>query len=517
MSSAFVLAALLLAAPGPFEGRRIALVAGVDQFDDAAWPALKYPKKDAADIRAALTDFDEIIDVGDGPVTRAAFRRAFDRLVDLNTSDLDTVVVYISTHGTLARNQSGELERVLVFTDTLERTATETGLRYDELVQGISRLRSRRKVAIVAACHSGGGKSRLTAQVEKELKQLKGPFFPEPAPDLSEGQLILSASAWGEPAREDDALGNDVYTHFLVQALAGFDRNGDGATTAVEAHDYARARTLEFTRGRQHPTLVAELVGDAPIVLRGEVKRTGDPVVAAYGARFEGATISIDGAHKGTLPGGVSVKPGRRRVRVAHGDGAALLEREVLVEPGAVVILDRLNDAARPAVWQVAGGAGAQFVRGVDTRRRILGSYYLVSARFERLFIDGRLAVGVEVAGTTIDQSVRAPEATTQDLWLAKPAVRAAYVVSRTAWFDVTPHVHAGWAVGRRRVDAALARPSQFMSFAFAGAGLSVSHWLNDDIAVGVRADADTFLLRIDDDTRIVFADGYALELGGRF
>ncbi len=62
--------------------------------------------------------------------------------------------------------------------------------------------------------------------------------------------MVFAACDWGETAREDEGLKNDIYTHFLIEGLNGSaDRNIDGAVTATEAHDYARRRTYALHRG----------------------------------------------------------------------------------------------------------------------------------------------------------------------------------------------------------------------------------------------------------------------------
>ena len=47
----------------------------------------------------------------------------------------------------------------------------------------------------------------------------KGPSALPALRRWSEAVVVLSAAAFGEPAREDEALGHDVYTYFLLEAL----------------------------------------------------------------------------------------------------------------------------------------------------------------------------------------------------------------------------------------------------------------------------------------------------------
>ncbi|MFL5300487.1 MAG: caspase domain-containing protein, partial [Anaeromyxobacteraceae bacterium] len=239
--------------------KKVALLVGVNRFDDAEWNGLRYTEKDAEDLGAVLRDpqrgaFDHVEVLKDGP-TRADIRAAISRLGDVARDDRDTVLVYFSSHGTLARDPRGEMKRYLVTRDTRMTDVAGSALAIDDLKSEFEALRSRRKVLILAACHSGGGKSLLPGDMQKELAGTKGGFFVRPIEEVSRAIVVLAASDWGETAREDSKLENDIYTHFLVEALKiGYDRNGDGATTVSEAHDYARRMTYEFTAGRQRPS-----------------------------------------------------------------------------------------------------------------------------------------------------------------------------------------------------------------------------------------------------------------------
>ena len=187
-----------------------------------------------------------------------------------------------------------------------------SGLPSEELRRRFDRLRSRRKVLVLATCHSGQGKSGLPEAVRRELDGIKGDdFFVPPLASVSEASVILSASAWGETAREDEKLSHDIYTHFLLEALRkGLDPNGDGAVTVSEAHEHALYGTWRFTAGRQRPTAVSDILGEDPIVLAGRRVRLGRPALYGYDERWEGVRVRVGGTEKGALPGAVVVEPG---------------------------------------------------------------------------------------------------------------------------------------------------------------------------------------------------------------
>ena len=98
-----------------YASRRVALVIGIDQYDDPALGDLRFAGKDAADIAEVLRDptiggYDAVSLVS-GEVGRASFWSAF-RAVASTVQRDDTVVVYVAGHGTLDLGPDGtELRR----------------------------------------------------------------------------------------------------------------------------------------------------------------------------------------------------------------------------------------------------------------------------------------------------------------------------------------------------------------------------------------------------------------------
>jgi uncharacterized caspase-like protein len=319
--------------------RRIALLVGIQKFEDPRWRPLKFPQADAYALAGVLGekdrgDFDEV-EVLSSNASREELRAALRRLAERDRDDRDTVVLYVSSHGTLARDDRGELRRYLVTRETRVDDVASTGFSMDELKAEFEKLRSRRKVLILASCHSGGGKSLLPADLRAELQGTKAGFFVRPIEDVSRASVVLSASDWGETAREDEKLGNDIYTHFFVEALRlGADRNGDGAVTASEAHDYARRMTYEYTGGKQRPAAETSEVGVDPIVLAGKVQRRGRPELFSYSKRLDGFTIRVDGKPLTDLPGGLALDAGQHRVQLTKGGASPLLDTSVELDAG---------------------------------------------------------------------------------------------------------------------------------------------------------------------------------------
>ena len=324
-----------------FRPQRLAVVIGMNTFQDPRWPSLRYAVKDAQDLAGVFNDphlgrFDRVqLLTSPETTTKERILAVIDELERRNLSPNDTVVLYISSHGTLGRTKDGRLHQYLVVQNTRLDDVTGTAIDLAELKQAFNRLTSRKKVMIFAFCHSGRGKSQLDETMQTSLTELKGPFFVKPIDVVSEATIVLTASAWGETAREDRTLENDIYTHFLIEAIKGKDRNGDGAVTVTEAHDYAKEQTYYFTKGEQRPSMESVILGSDPIVLSGEVTHAGKPVLYDYSPRYQDLDVVVDGEKKGTLPAGIAVEPGEHRVVLTpQGSAAPIFDENVRVRAG---------------------------------------------------------------------------------------------------------------------------------------------------------------------------------------
>ncbi|MFO0727253.1 MAG: caspase family protein [Myxococcota bacterium] len=405
--------------------RKIALLVGVDHFSDAFWPGLLYAGKDAQDLGGALKSpevggFDEVrVLTGPEHTTKHDVLAAIDGLSALAPRPDDLVVLYVSAHGTLAEDPVRGLVRVIVLTDTRRSDLLGSGLGVDDLVARFDALPSKRKTLILATCHSGSGKSLLPPEVVAELKGTKGPV---PLEWISSASLILSAADLGQAAREDDRLQNDVYTHFFVEALGGgADANGDGAISATEAHEYARARTYEFTGGKQVPTVQATIAGADPVLLAGHLVGPGRPVLAGYAARLLGLRVSVDGRDKGVFPGTIVLEPGSRAVELRRPDGALVSSAALELSPGQIFDAESMLEDQRRR-WELGLRAGVLgfFSPGVDSGVARPLPMFGLGAVLRRVLWDavdlgldasfGTLAQAVRVDGSAVDQQLSALE-----------------------------------------------------------------------------------------------------------
>lgn len=378
--------------------RKLALVVGVDAFLDPSWRPLRFAGIDAEAMGAALEGFDEVVVLrGAEATTRAKVLEALHRLLGMAQAKGDVVVVYFSTHGTLARPPGGALERYLVMADSRGAELPATALPVKAVLAAVQNARAARTLVVLDACYSGEGKSQLDASLTSELQRLKAPFWAEPLESVSEATVVLSASAWGEPALEDDALGHGVFTHFLLEGLAKGDANRDGAVTATEAHDWARARTYYFTGGRQRPSASVQMTGVDPLVLKGRRAQPGLPLLHGSDARLTGLELWLDGRSKGALPLTVAVEPGAHAVELRlPGTPAPLVQADVSLAADEALPLERL--LPEPRRWWVSAAGGGRGFLGAGALLPEVAPSVGVSVEVDHVF--GRRGwLGLELSG----------------------------------------------------------------------------------------------------------------------
>jgi len=323
-----------------FRGRRVALLVGPESFGSGGYTDLRYASADVAALEDVLRDparghFDEVISLtAPGDSSRAGVLAAMEQLEDRVVSADDTVFVYFSTHGTLAAGHGEELDQYLVLADTQLDDVRGTGLAHDEVLSWLEGLPSKRKVLLLATCHSGQGKSVLSPDMAEAMEDTKGlPALPS-LREVSEAVVVIGVCAWNEVARESPELGHDIYTWFFLEALEQGDLDQDGAVTVTEAHDHARAATWDFTAGTQRAYARAEITGADPVVLAGERSQQGQGLLASYQESLAGLVVYIDGLVKGELPGQVVVPPGQHLVTLEDADGRVVARQRMALSEG---------------------------------------------------------------------------------------------------------------------------------------------------------------------------------------
>lgn len=357
--------------------RRVALVVGVDLYEDPALGDLSFAAKDAADLVAVFQDpavggYDVVLSLA-GEVSQEALWNSF-RAMSAGLQRDDTVVVYVASHGTLELGARGT-ELYLLTSDAWLASAADTGLRLADLAEALEALPARRKVLILDACYAGMGRSVLDERVQQKLEHLRGPIPAPPALQVSAFSAHLYAAAVHQPAIEDPALQNGVYTHYLIEALKGSaDLDADGLIEVMEAHQWARDRTLEHTGGTQVPWAETVAVGRDVVWLAGDGKTRRDAehaLLLGLERLPQSAEVTVDGLVRGNGP----LQEGKRQIEV-QASGKRLLSERIRAVPGERIWLDE-RVAARRTHLDLALGSALS-----SDRRWLGGAGAALSARW---------------------------------------------------------------------------------------------------------------------------------------
>ena len=349
--------------------RRVAVLIGVDIYEDPALTPLRFAAKDARDLAGVFNhddygDFDRVLTITSPDATT---RDGIIKALRVATADLqrdDTFVLYLSGHGTLTLDPLEGSELWFLPSDGQLADAQGTGIAVEWLEDVVSNVEARRRVLIMDTCHNGRDKSSLDPSTALLLDSMRGEGpAPRSTKEVSESEARLYAAQYYQPAMEDPTLENGVYTHFLIQAISdgarAADLDGDGLVDVTEAHDWARDKTMVFTGGMQVPRAEYKIVGREAIYLAGnEATRlmAEKALLAATDTLLASARVFVDGTPRGVLPEVVAVEPGLHAIEIQDATGRILLRRTVRVEAGETVMLDGLFPTMKPSV-EVLGGA----------------------------------------------------------------------------------------------------------------------------------------------------------------
>jgi hypothetical protein len=245
-------------------GDRWAVLVGANQYTDPIYPPLQVCVKDVEAIHQQLLDagYDPasvrlLTDDTDPLPTRAKVLSAVKQMARAAARD-DLVLFYYSGHGDVLDGKS-----YLVAREGEAAAPEYTAVALDEVAEILKGSEARAKVIILDACHSGanfegkGPKSMPPEFIERVFKQAKG-------------QVVLASCEQGQFSYEWQAQERSVFTHFLLEALAGeADFDGKQLITVQDVNRYVSngVRRWAFQHGKsQTPTLQGAMAGDIILV-----------------------------------------------------------------------------------------------------------------------------------------------------------------------------------------------------------------------------------------------------------
>jgi len=262
----------------PVPGAVYAIAIGVSTYKEAGHD-LRFASKDADDFAKAFAKVTdkatrvESIVLRDGQVTRTALLDLGKRLA--TTKPEDTVVMFVSGHGLLDPTDN----QYVFGTHDVEFDAPKAaGFRFDELEGLLTRIPARRRLLLLDTCHAGELDPDELAFVERAQREgrkgvrrvsatpaamPKGGIDPRARAMAARalftelrgsGITVLASSAGAEYSYEDAGVENGLFTHALVDGLAGkADRDKDGAVRVTELLDYLATTVSERSAGFQVP------------------------------------------------------------------------------------------------------------------------------------------------------------------------------------------------------------------------------------------------------------------------
>lgn len=234
-------------------GDKYALVIGISNFKDSSIN-LKYAAKDATDLRNFLVNHanfksDHVKLLTDEQATREnVIGLLGEKWLGKRAKRDDLVLVYVSSHGSSARDDAGGTN-FLVVHDTNKNSLLATGIPMQWLTKIIGeQVNSDRVVLILDVCHSG------SAEGQKGLE--RAPGIDPTTVKVGRGQMLMCSCLADQVAWESKNYENSVFTRRLIEAL----QDGGDKSTLIETYKKLKvAVESEVLRDRgnlQTPLLV---------------------------------------------------------------------------------------------------------------------------------------------------------------------------------------------------------------------------------------------------------------------
>lgn len=253
------------------QGKRYALVIGVNDYNDPEIPDLSKARNDAKAIAKILKErgqFNEV-DVMTDDIdsknnlypTKLNIMEKLDSILNYSTKD-DLIVFFFSGHGIADNNEKA----YLVTVDTVADKQYSTSLKVDHIVEKLKEFKIKKSLLILDACREVVKKTKSTSQ-----NRLKNQEFSD-----AELTAVFYSTAKGQFSYEDDQTDYGVFTKFMVYGMEGkADYNGDSVITFGELASFVETGVNKWSRDRnkkQRPftKIYGEKSGDLALTLKSD-------------------------------------------------------------------------------------------------------------------------------------------------------------------------------------------------------------------------------------------------------
>ena len=338
----FLSAGLPLFGQASIEGRRFAILVGINQYSDSGLVALQKAQNDAEDLGTSLSRLGGYRSVtvmsGGLPYSDINFpskNKIVDRvasLADIVKSE-DQVLFFFSGHGV---NDSSGASYILPI-DAQIKDPTGTGIDLqNDIIGPLQRAGVKNIVCLIDACQKTVARDKGIAIVGVN--------------DFKAGSraVVITATGKGRASYEDPAGANGLFTRGILAALAGEgDLNRDGALSVDELERYLPDAVSEYAFGAglsQKPTVFDSGNGSLqPVLARFAASQAPAQVTAPAAAGSLGAAVAASATPTSKaqfvsfkVPEGVRVD-----LRLLGADG-----REIKVWSDAASFSDKIEPGA---------------------------------------------------------------------------------------------------------------------------------------------------------------------------
>ena len=251
---------------------RRALIIGISDYQDLQIDDLTWPSSDANDMNILFKAQGWITSmITDAQATRSNIESEMSAFfADMNKNS--TALIYYSGHGTLSNDgYSGDPALVPNDFDFNTWTPLITAADLSNLIS--DNIATKNVIVIVDSCYSGGfvssressdviPQSYISYGTNSSVSALAalGQFGDLLAANAAEkgllAPIVISAAGNSELSYETSALGNGVFTNYLLEASTYGDANRDGFVTCTEAYTYA-AKAIDRDWNRPNGSSVA--------------------------------------------------------------------------------------------------------------------------------------------------------------------------------------------------------------------------------------------------------------------
>jgi len=199
-----------------------------------------------------------VVTLLDANATRAAVLKGLDELAARAGPD-DTACVFFSGHGAVVGNPGNE-DSVLVTVDSDLADIENTSISSGELAAALARIKAKRLLVFIDACHAGG------AAISKSLTDGKGHEFKSGYSQNTLAKLAVgSGRALMASCRADEVSAvfvgarNSVFTTALLAGLRGAaDNSASGFVKVFDLFNYVSEEVPKLIPNHQHPIFKAD-------------------------------------------------------------------------------------------------------------------------------------------------------------------------------------------------------------------------------------------------------------------